>query len=152
MEEPPRVAVDLDILALEPGDQALEQRVRLLGEPEEVAVRDHVGLERSQRLLEAAGLSKAILVDCSHDNSAKQPERQPAVLRDVLAQITAGNTSIMGAMIESNLGVGSQPFPQPPERLRYGVSITDPCIDWPTTEAAIREVHAALDSRFHSLH
>ena len=109
-------------------------------------------IHETERLLDEAGLPRAILVDCSHDNSAKQPERQPAVLRDVLSQITAGNTSIMGAMIESNLGVGSQPFPQPPERLRYGVSITDPCIDWPTTEAAIREVHAALDSRFHSLH
>ena len=107
-------------------------------------------IHETERLLEAAGLSKAILVDCSHDNSAKQPERQPAVLRDVLAQITAGNTSIMGAMIESNLGVGNQPFPQPREQLRYGVSITDPCIDWPTTEAAIREVHAALGPRFHS--
>jgi 3-deoxy-7-phosphoheptulonate synthase len=56
----------------------------------------------------------------------------------------------MGAMIESNLSVGNQPFPQPREQLRYGVSITDPCIDWPTTETAIREVHAALGPRFHS--
>ena len=62
--------------------------------------------------------------------------------------ITAGNTSIMGAMIESNLFAGNQPFPQPREQLRYGVSIPDPCIDWPTTEASIREVHAALAPRF----
>jgi 3-deoxy-7-phosphoheptulonate synthase len=54
----------------------------------------------------------------------------------------------MGAMIESNLGAGSQPFPQPKEKLRYGVSITDACIDWPTTEKLVRELHAALAPRF----
>ena len=51
-------------------------------------------------------------------------------------------------MIESNLGAGSQPFPQPKEKLRYGVSITDACIDWPTTETLVREIHAALAPRF----
>jgi 3-deoxy-7-phosphoheptulonate synthase len=54
----------------------------------------------------------------------------------------------MGAMIESNLGAGNQPFPQPKEKLQYGVSITDGCIDWPTTEALVREIHAALAPRF----
>lgn len=98
--------------------------------------------------LEKAGLNKSILVDCSHDNSSKQPERQPEVMREILTQITAGNRSIMGAMIESNLEAGSQPFPQPKEDLRYGVSITDGCIDWATTEALIREIHAALAPRF----
>jgi 3-deoxy-7-phosphoheptulonate synthase len=107
-------------------------------------------IQETEDLLEIAGLPKAIMVDCSHGNSAKQPERQPEVLRAVLNQVTAGNTSIMGAMIESNLFAGSQPFPQPRERLRYGVSITDPCIDWPATEIAIREMHAALGPRFRS--
>ena len=105
-------------------------------------------IARTERLLESAGLLKSILVDCSHGNSAKRPERQPDVMRELLAQIAAGNTSIMGAMIEGNLLAGSQPFPQPRERLRRGVSITDPCIDWPTTEALVREVHAALAGRF----
>jgi 3-deoxy-7-phosphoheptulonate synthase len=50
----------------------------------------------------------------------------------------------MGAMIESNLEAGSQPFPQPRDRLRYGVSITDGCIGWATTEALVRELHSAL--------
>jgi 3-deoxy-7-phosphoheptulonate synthase len=86
-------------------------------------------------------------VDCSHDNSSKKPERQPEVMRDLLAQIAAGNTSIMGAMIESNLLAGSQAFPQPLANLKRGVSITDGCIDWPTTEALIREVHGALAGR-----
>jgi 3-deoxy-7-phosphoheptulonate synthase len=68
-------------------------------------------------------------------------------MRELLGQIAAGNTSIMGAMIESNLVAGSQPFPQPIGQLRYGQSITDGCIDWATTEALVREVHAALAGR-----
>jgi 3-deoxy-7-phosphoheptulonate synthase len=93
-------------------------------------------------------LPKSILVDCSHDNSSKKPERQPDVMRALLAQIAAGNTSIMGAMVESNLGAGSQPFPQPKEKLKYGVSITDGCIDWATTESLLNEIYTALASRF----
>ena len=105
-------------------------------------------IAETEQLLAKAGLPRSILVDCSHDNSAKQPERQPEVLRAVLAQVADGNTSIMGAMVESNLGAGNQAFPQPLDRLKYGVSITDACIDWPTTEALVREVHAALAPRF----
>ena len=71
---------------------------------------------RTEDLLAQAKLPRSILVDCSHDNSSKQPERQPEVMRDLLAQIAAGNRSIMGAMIESNLERGNQPFPQPKER------------------------------------
>ncbi len=99
---------------------------------------------RAERLLEAAGLRKAILIDCSHGNSARQPERQPEVLKEVIAQVLAGSQSVIGAMIESNLAAGSQPFPQPREKLAYGVSITDPCIGWAATEAAVRDAHAAL--------
>jgi 3-deoxy-7-phosphoheptulonate synthase len=62
--------------------------------------------------------------------------------------VAEGNASIMGAMIESNLGVGSQSFPQPKDKLKYGVSITDACIDWPTTEKLVRELHATLAPRF----
>jgi 3-deoxy-7-phosphoheptulonate synthase len=102
----------------------------------------------TERQLEAAGLIKSIMVDCSHDNSAKMPERQPEVMRALLAQVEAGNTSILGGMIESNLLAGSQPFPQPIEKLLRGVSITDGCIDWDTTESLVREVHRALARRF----
>jgi len=101
-----------------------------------------------EKLLAKAGLAKTILVDCSHDNSAKQPERQPEVLHALLAQIAAGNTSILGAMLESNLQAGNQPFPQPKDKLRHGVSITDGCIDWSTTEKLVREIHAALAPKF----
>jgi 3-deoxy-7-phosphoheptulonate synthase len=106
---------------------------------------EHVA--RTEEQLRKAGLIPSILVDCSHDNSDKRPERQPDVMRDLLRQIAGGNRSIMGAMIESNLGAGSQPFPQPVGRLRRGVSITDGCIDWKATEALVREVHAALSAR-----
>jgi 3-deoxy-7-phosphoheptulonate synthase len=105
-------------------------------------------IARTEQLLVAAGLIPSILVDCSHDNSAKQPERQPDVMRELLTQIAAGNKSIIGAMIESNLHAGTQAFPQPKDSLRYGVSITDACIDWPTTETLVRDLHAALAPRF----
>jgi 3-deoxy-7-phosphoheptulonate synthase len=101
----------------------------------------------TEEQLKGAGLIQSILVDCSHDNSEKKPERQPEVMRNLLAQIAAGNTSILGAMIESNLDGGSQPFPQPVKSLRRGVSITDGCIDWKTTQALVREVHAAAATR-----
>lgn len=105
-------------------------------------------IAQTESALEKAGLPLSILVDCSHDNSLKKPDRQPEVMRSLLAQIASGNRSIMGAMIESNLSAGSQPFPQPRENLRYGVSITDGCIDWATTESLVREIHAALAPRF----
>ena len=105
-------------------------------------------IAQTEELLVKGGLVKSILVDCSHDNSAKLPERQPEVMRALLAQIRAGNKSIIGAMVESNLAAGTQPFPQPQDKLRYGVSITDGCIDWATTETLVREVHAALAPRF----
>lgn len=107
---------------------------------------DHIA--KTEAILTKAGLPKAILVDASHDNSSKQPERQPEVVHALLAQITAGNTSIMGAMVESNLGAGNQPFPQPLDKLTYGVSITDGCIDWATTEKLVRDTHATLAPRF----
>jgi 3-deoxy-7-phosphoheptulonate synthase len=105
-------------------------------------------IAETERLLLAAGLIKSIMVDCSHDNSAKKPEHQPEVMRSLLAQIAAGNSSIMGAMIESNLLAGSQPLVTPATKLKRGVSITDGCIGWETTEALVREVHSALASRF----
>lgn len=105
-------------------------------------------IAQTEDLLGKATLPKSILVDCSHDNSSKRPDRQPDVMRALLTQIAEGNTSIMGAMIESNLEAGSQPFPQPKDKLRYGVSITDGCIDWRTTESIVRETFQALSARF----
>ncbi|NUQ63406.1 MAG: 3-deoxy-7-phosphoheptulonate synthase [Pirellulales bacterium] len=94
----------------------------------------------AERLLQEAGLHRAIVIDCSHGNSGKDAERQPTVLRDILAQRTSGTDSIVGAMLESNLVAGQQPFPRPPAELVYGQSITDACIGWETTERLILEV------------
>lgn len=105
-------------------------------------------IDAVERTLREAKLPAAVLVDCSHDNSAKKPERQPAVFLDVVDQLAAGRTAIIGAMLESNLEAGSQPFPAPREKLRHGVSITDGCIGWTDTEAVIREAHRRLAARF----
>ena len=95
-----------------------------------------------------AGLTPSVMIDCSHGNSGKDPERQPEVLRDVLAQISDGNRHLHSVMLESNLNAGAQKFPVPLEELKYGVSITDGCVDWATTETALREAHTALAGRF----
>lgn len=107
-----------------------------------------VHIAQTEQLLAKAGLPASILVDCSHDNSAKKPERQPLVLKALTEQIASGNKSIIGAMIESNLEAGNQPFPQPKDKLRYGVSITDGCIGWPETETLIRDLYSELAPRF----
>jgi len=93
---------------------------------------------------ETAGVVPSVMVDCSHGNSGKDPEAQPSVLREVTAQVTAGDNHIQAVMLESNLKAGSQKFPAALEELEYGVSITDGCLDWETTEAALRETHSAL--------
>jgi 3-deoxy-7-phosphoheptulonate synthase len=105
----------------------------------------------AETLLEKAGLTKAIMIDCSHANSGKDPQNQPAVAQEALRQIEGGNSSIIGVMIESNLQGGSQSFPQPKESLKYGVSITDGCIDWETTETLIRHAYKTLACRFVSV-
>ncbi len=91
--------------------------------------------------LRTAKLPVQIIVDCSHGNSDKQPERQGMVVKDILSQIEKGNRSIRGFMLESHLEWGSQPMPKDPKTLRPGLSVTDACIDWPTTEALLREAH-----------
>ena len=98
--------------------------------------------------LRKADLKEAIMIDCSHGNSSKQPERQPEVLDAILDQVEAGNDSIIGAMLESNLKAGAQKFPALKENLEYGVSITDACIDWDTTEASILKAYDRLSTRF----
>ncbi|MFP4166874.1 MAG: 3-deoxy-7-phosphoheptulonate synthase [Opitutales bacterium] len=97
--------------------------------------------------LEAAGLPPSIMIDCSHGNSSKAPARQPEVFHEVVRQ-SLEHPAIIGAMLESNLRFGNQPFPQPVKDLQYGVSITDGCIDWETTEKIIQEAHAALAPLF----
>jgi 3-deoxy-7-phosphoheptulonate synthase len=88
--------------------------------------------------LKAAGVPPAIMIDCSHANSGKDPARQPEVWRSVLEQRAAGRKDIVGAMLESHLESGSQSLEGDPSHLRYGVSITDACLDWETTAALLR--------------
>jgi len=106
---------------------------------------DDVAQVREQ--LEAAQLTPAIMTDCSHANSSKDPGRQPEVFEEIVRQSLI-NPSVIGAMVESNLGFGNQSFPQPIEDLKYGVSITDGCIDWETTETMIRKGYADLAPLF----
>lgn len=98
--------------------------------------------------MRARGLPPAILIDCSHANSGKDPLRQTEVLGEVTGQMLDPAAPVIGVMLESNLAAGSQPLATPPAALRHGVSITDPCIDWATTEAALRGLHTALGPRF----
>ncbi|MCL4162644.1 UNVERIFIED_CONTAM: hypothetical protein GTU68_030070 [Idotea baltica] len=84
------------------------------------------------------------MVDCSHANSNKNHELQPLVLENVTNQIVEGNQSIMGVMVESNLGAGNQKIPKNLDDLEYGVSVTDACIDWDTTVTALTDMNAKL--------
>jgi 3-deoxy-7-phosphoheptulonate synthase len=101
-----------------------------------------------ESMLDEAGLRRAIMVDCNHDNSGRRPERQPDIMDEVVARILAGNRSIVGVMVESNLLSGSQALVRPARKLRYGVSITDACLDWMATERCLRDAHGALAPRF----
>ena len=105
---------------------------------------DAASVAACERALCAAHLPPNIVVDCSHGNSGKKPERQGDVLRDVLAQIEAGNRCIRGFMLESNLEWGAQPMQADPKKLNPRQSVTDACIDWPTTETLLREAHGRL--------
>jgi 3-deoxy-7-phosphoheptulonate synthase len=105
---------------------------------------DAQSIKLCEQELEANHLPKIIMVDCSHANSSSNYALQPMVLRDCVQQILSGNQSIIGFMLESNLEAGKQPIPADRTQLKYGVSVTDPCIDWRTTEAILREADGKL--------
>ena len=105
---------------------------------------DAASVARCEAALGAAGLARNVMIDCSHANSNKDPSRQPTIARAVVNQIRGGNASIMGLMLESNLYPGSQKLAGNRASLRYGVSITDACIDWQTTETLLIEAAATL--------
>lgn len=105
---------------------------------------DEASIKAARESLEAAKLAPAIVVDASHANCGKDDKRMPDVFREIVRQRVAGDTSIIGAMLESNLVAGNQSFPQPLDQLVRGQSITDKCIDWETTEALLREAAEAL--------
>jgi 3-deoxy-7-phosphoheptulonate synthase len=106
---------------------------------------DTISIEECQRLLSKAGLEPRVMVDCSHAQTSKDYTRQMPVLAALVDQIRSGNRAIMGVMIESNIGPGNQPLSKDRAALKYGVSITDPCIDWPATEQCLLAASRALE-------
>jgi 3-deoxy-7-phosphoheptulonate synthase len=105
---------------------------------------DAVSIALAERQLAQANLPTNIVVDCSHGNSNKDPGVQPLVAENCVTQILDGNRSIVGLMLESHLKAGNQPIPKDLSTLEYGVSITDPCMDWQSTEALLMKLHNSL--------
>jgi len=105
---------------------------------------DNVSISLAEAALTKAGLSANVVVDCSHANSARNPALQPLVMQDLVNQIRAGNQSVVGMMLESNIEAGNQKIPADISRLKYGQSVTDACMDWKSTEDALREAANAL--------
>jgi 3-deoxy-7-phosphoheptulonate synthase len=98
---------------------------------------DSVSVSICEKELNAANIKPNIMVDCSHANSNKDHNLQPLVLDNVSNQILEGNTSIIGVMIESHINGGNQKLSSNPKDMQYGVSVTDACIDWETTETSL---------------
>ncbi|MFV8834658.1 3-deoxy-7-phosphoheptulonate synthase [Aquisalimonas sp.] len=107
---------------------------------------DSVSVALCEKELADAGLPQNIVVDCSHANSNKDPALQTLVLDNLVNQITEGNRSLVGMMVESNINWGNQKLTDDVSDLQYGVSITDACIDWETTEQAVRDMAERLQS------
>jgi len=111
---------------------------------------DSVSIALCEQALDKAGLSKNIVVDCSHANSNKDHNVQPLVLDDIAHQIKDGNQSICGVMLESNMNEGNQSIPESLADLKYGVSITDACINWETTEKSLIKMAETLKEHLQS--
>jgi 3-deoxy-7-phosphoheptulonate synthase len=107
---------------------------------------DDSGVAAALDLLEAAGLPGRVMIDLSHDNSGKEPERQPDVAADVGGQIAHGSESIVGVMLESFLVAGRQDL-RPGVELRYGQSITDGCLGWETTVEVLEGLAGSVRDR-----
>ena len=105
---------------------------------------DSVSVAVCEQALAKAKIIPNIMVDCSHANSNKDPALQPLVMENVANQILEGNQSIIGLMVESHLNWGCQAIPKNLDDLKYGVSITDACIDWESTQSTLLSMHAKL--------
>jgi 3-deoxy-7-phosphoheptulonate synthase len=105
---------------------------------------DSVHIKLCEAELSKAGIPLNIMVDCSHANSSKKPELQPLVIENVANQVIEGNNSIIGLMVESHINAGNQSIPEDLSQLAYGVSVTDGCIGWTETEAALRTMRERL--------
>jgi len=107
---------------------------------------DSVSIAIAEQTLGNAKLPVNLVVDCSHANSHKNFELQPLVADNICNQINDGNRSIVGIMLESNINSGNQKLGENPQDLKYGVSITDECIDWPTTDKLLTSMSGQLQS------
>lgn len=107
---------------------------------------DSVHIAMLEHQLKQQDMTPRFVVDCSHGNSQKDHRLQPLVFRNVINQIKQGNRSILGLMLESNLNAGQQKNTGELSQLEYGVSITDACIDWQTTEELILESYQLLNN------
>ena len=105
---------------------------------------DSVSVAVCEQELAKAQIKANIMVDCSHANSNKDPALQPLVMDNIANQIVDGNQSISSLMVESHLGWGNQAICTDLSQLKYGVSITDACIDWDATEKSIRSMRDKL--------
>lgn len=108
---------------------------------------DTVSIREALSLLADKELHQTIIVDCSHANSRKRYKDQKIVWEDVINQRAAGNHAIIGLMLESNLHEGNQKNTGDLRTMKYGVSITDACISWETTEELIRSAHELLKGK-----
>jgi 3-deoxy-7-phosphoheptulonate synthase len=108
---------------------------------------DAESIKEVTKQLEAAGLPKALMVDCSHGNSLKDYRNQPAVAQSLCEQIAAGSQAITSVMVESNLVEGAQKLQGSLADLTYGQSVTDECINWETTENMLEEFAKAVQAR-----
>ncbi|KAJ5440146.1 Phospho-2-dehydro-3-deoxyheptonate aldolase AMT16 [Penicillium daleae] len=109
---------------------------------------DAASIKDAKSKLEAKGMTPRLMVDCSHGNSEKNHKNQPKVAAVLSEQIAAGETAIMGVMIESNINEGNQKVPPEGKAgLKYGVSITDACINWEDTETTLETLAQAVRAR-----
>jgi len=100
---------------------------------------DSLNVALAEQALKKAKVEEVLIVDCSHENSSKNHALQPLVAKDVFHQVIEGNKSIIGIMLESNINEGNQAATLPKASLKYGVSVTDACIDWETTSQLLAE-------------
>ncbi|KAF2658302.1 3-deoxy-7-phosphoheptulonate synthase [Lophiostoma macrostomum CBS 122681] len=109
---------------------------------------DKKSVKEAREKLGAKGLNARLMIDCSHGNSEKNHKNQPKVAHEIAEQIAVGETGVMGVMIESHINEGNQKVPEGgKEGLKYGVSITDACINWEDTETVLEELASAVAKR-----
>lgn len=109
---------------------------------------DSVSIQEALGLLREKRLAETIMVDCSHANSRKKHRAQAMVWQDVINQRIDGNDALIGLMLESNLFEGNQENKGDLAAMKYGVSISDACISWETTEHLIMSAHEQLERHF----